>query len=174
MKISIIVSVSENWVIGNNNKLLWRLSGDLKNFRELTSGHPVIMGQKTFESLPNGALPNRTNIVLTDDPDFKAPDIIPAYSIDDSLEVAEHYLGPKWGNWRDNEVFIIGGGMIYKQFLEYEYVDCVYLTKVHINIEGDTTFPELDTEQWELVSEVFQAKDNKNEYDHTYQIYNKK
>ena len=165
MKISIIVSVSENWVIGSNNKLLWKLSDDLKRFKELTTNHPVIMGQKTFESLPKGALPNRTNIVLTDDSNFTAPDILLAHSIENSLEITERKHGSTC------EVFIIGGGMIYKQFLKYANI--VYLTKVHVNLEGDTTFPELDS-NWELMSEEFKEKDDKNEYDHTYQIYNKK
>ena len=165
MKINIIVSVSENLIIGKNNTLLWNLKSDLKRFKELTSGHPIIMGQKTFESLPKGALPNRTNIVLTDDPDFTAQNIIPVYNIKESLQIAKQH-----GN--DSDVFIIGGGMIYKQFLEYS--DSIYLTEVHINIDGDTTFPQLKLDDWELISEVFKAKDDKNEYDHTYKIYNRK
>jgi len=166
MKISIIVSVSENWVIGSNNKLLWKLSDDLKRFKKLTTGNPVIMGQRTFESLPNGALPNRTNIVLTDDHNFSAPNIILAYNIIESLAKA------KLSQESECEVFIIGGGMIYKQFLDY--ADCVYLTTVHTVIDGDTTFPELIPEQWEIISEKFKEKDEKNEYDHTYKIYNRK
>ena len=165
MKISIIVSASENWVIGNNNKLLWKLTDDLKRFKELTINHAIIMGQKTFESLPKGALPNRTNIVLTDDKNFSAPDIFIAYDLEDSIEIAERKKGSNC------EIFIIGGGTIYKQFLKY--ADTIYLTKVHTNIEGDTTFPELDLHQWKLVSEEFNQKDNKNEYDHTFQIYKK-
>jgi dihydrofolate reductase len=168
MKISIIVSVSENWVIGKNNKLLWKLSDDLKRFKKLTSGHPVIMGQKTFESLPNGALPNRTNIVLTDDPNFSAKDTIVAYNLIDSLEKAKQTCKTE----KNCEVFIIGGGMIYKQFLDY--ADCIYLTTVHTNIDGDVFFPELNTKQWKLVSEEFKEKDDNNEYDHTYKIYNRK
>ena len=166
MKTSIIVSVSENWVIGKNNKLLWNLSDDLKRFKELTTGNPVIMGQKTFESLPKGALPNRTNIVLTDNDDFTAPDIIISHSIIDSLAQA------KFSNGTNCEVFIIGGGMIYKQFLEF--ADCIYLTTVHTTIEGDTTFPKLDTKQWKLIWKEFKEKDDKNEYDHTYKIYKRK
>ena len=166
MKINIIVSVSENLVIGKDNKLLWNLKSDLKRFKELTTGHPIIMGQKTFESLPKGALPNRTNIVLTDNNKFTAPKIITAYNITESLQIA------KLKNGTNCEVFIIGGGSIYKQFLDY--ADTIYLTKVHINIEGDTTFPKLNLDKWELVSEKFKSKDDKNEYDHTYQIYNKK
>lgn len=160
--INIIVSVSENWVIGKNNKLLWRLNSDLKRFKELTTGHPVIMGQKTFESLPNGALPNRTNIVLTDDINFSAPNVIIAYNIDDALNIAEGYCGDS------DDVFIIGGGMIYKQFLDI--ADFVYLTTVHTIIDGDTTFPKLD-DNWKLISEEFRSKDDKNDYDHTYKKY---
>lgn len=162
VKINIIVSVSENWVIGKNNKLLWNLNSDLKRFKELTTGHPIIMGQRTFESLPKGALPNRTNIVLTDDINFSAPNVIIAYNIDDALSIAEGYCGDS------DDVFIIGGGMIYKQFLEM--ADFVYLTTVHTTLDGDTSFPELD-DNWKLVSEEFKSKDDKNDYDHTYKIY---
>lgn len=168
MKISIIVSVSENWVIGRNNKLIWKLSNDLKRFKDLTTGHPVIMGQRTFESLPKGALPNRTNIVLTDDPNFSAPNVVLSYNLIDSLEKAKQTCK----NEENCEVFIIGGGMIYRQFLDY--ADCIYLTTVHTNIEGDVTFPELNSKQWKIVSEKFKEKDNNNEYDHTYKIYNRK
>lgn len=163
MKISIIVSVSENLAIGKDNKLLWNQKSDLQRFKKITTGHPVIMGQKTFESLPNGALPNRTNIVLTDDKKFSAPNIITAYSIEESLQIAKS---------KSDEVFIIGGGSIYKQFLKI--ADSVYLTEVHIKIDGDTSFPELNKDEWELISEEYKEKDDKNEYDHTYKIYNKK
>ena len=165
MKISIIVSVSDNWAIGKNNKLLWHLSSDLKRFKELTSGNPVIMGQKTFESLPKGALPNRTNIVLTDNDSFTAPNIIITRSVIEALAQA------KFEHGSNCETFIIGGGMIYKQFLEF--ADCIYLTTVHTKLDGDTFFPELN-EQWELISEEFKEKDEKNEYDHTYKIYKRK
>lgn len=162
MKINIIVSVSKNWVIGKDNKLLWKLSSDLKRFKDLTINKPIIMGQRTFESLSKGALPNRTNIVLTDDFNFSAPNVIVAYSIPNSLEIAK-LLG--------DEVFIIGGGMIYKQFLNY--ADSIYLTEVDVEIEGDTTFPKLK-DKWELVSEEFKSKDDKNEYDHKYKLYTKR
>lgn len=160
--INIIVSVSENWVIGKNNKLLWKLNSDLKRFKELTTGHPVIMGQKTFESLPNGALPNRTNIVLTDDVNFSASNVVVAYNINDALLLAESYCGDS------DDVFIIGGGVIYKQFLDM--ANFVYLTTVHTIIDGDTTFPKLD-DNWKLISEEFKSKDDKNDYDHTYKKY---
>ena len=90
-KISIIVSVSENWAIGKDNKLLWKLSSDLKRFKKLTTCHAVMVGQKTMESLPKGFLPNRTNIVLTDDTDFSGENIIPAYNISDALNKSQYY-----------------------------------------------------------------------------------
>jgi dihydrofolate reductase len=165
MIINIIVSVSENWIIGKNNKLLWRLNADLQRFKRITSGNPIIMGQKTFESLPKGALPDRVNIVLTDDTNFTAPNINVAYNIPESLDIVKDIYGD------DCNVFIIGGGIIYKQFLEY--ADTIYLTTVHTIIDGDVSFPELNLDEWKLISEEFKSKDEKNDYDHTYKIYNK-
>jgi len=162
-KISIIVSVSENWAIGKNNKLLWKLSNDLQRFKKLTTGHAIIMGQKTMESLPKQHLPNRTNIVLTDDPDFSSKNIIPAFSIADALNKAQYY--------DDTEIFIIGGGSIYKQFLSI--AEKLYLTIVHTKIDGDTFFPKIDESEWKLEFSEFKEKDNKNEYSHTYKIYTK-
>ncbi len=164
MEISIIVSVSENWMIGKNNKLLWKLSDDLKRFKKITDGKPVIMGQRTFESLPKGALPNRTNIVLSDDPNFKAPNIITSESAVEALLKARQT--------KTDETFIIGGGMVYKLFLDY--VDKVYLTVVHTTIDGDTSFPKLDLRSWKLIEEEFRNKDDKNEYDVTYKIYKRR
>lgn len=161
MKINMIVSVSENWAIGKDNKLLWKLSSDLKNFKEITSGNTVVMGLNTFKSLPNGALPNRKNIVLTDDSSFNLSNVQIAYNIDNVFELVKN----------DENIFIIGGASIYRQFLEY--TDTLYLTVVHTIIDGDTFFPELDLQKWNLVSEKFKSKDNINEYDHTYKIYNK-
>lgn len=166
MKINIIVSVSDNWVIGKDNKLLWKISSDLKKFKNLTTGKPVIMGQKTFESLPNGALPNRTNIVLTPDEDYSAKDIITAFSIEDALFKAKLYHG------EDCDIFVIGGGMVYRQFLDI--ADYVYLTVVHTTIEGDTTFPELLDSQWILLTSDFKKKNDKDEYDCTYKIFYRK
>ena len=106
--ISIIVAIAENNAIGKDNKLLWYLPDDLKRFKRLTTGHPVIMGKKTFESLPIKPLPNRTNIVLTDVPGEKIEGCTMAYSIDDALSKCPD----------GEECFVMGGGMIYKQFLE--------------------------------------------------------
>ena len=161
-KISIIVSASENWIIGKDNQLLWKLSSDLQRFKSLTTGHSVIMGQKTMESLPKQYLPNRTNIVLTDDPDFVRENIIPAFSISDALNKAQYYDD-------SDEIFIIGGGSIYKQFLPVS--NKLYLTVVHTEIDGDTTFPEIDESEWKLEFSEFKEKDSKNDYSHTYKTY---
>lgn len=161
--INIIVSISENLAIGKDNKLLWKLSSDLQNFKKITTGHSVIMGQKTFESLPNGPLPNRINIILSDDPNFVL-DYENTYivsSIEKAIETAEYYS-------KDGEIFIIGGGSIYKQFLPY--ANKLYLTVVHTIIDGDTFFPEIGDE-WKLESEEFKSKDEKNEFKHTYKIF---
>lgn len=167
MNINIIVSVSENWAIGKDNKLLWKLSSDLKRFKKLTSGNPIIMGQRTYESLPNGPLPNRTNIVLTDNKDFFAPNVTPAYNIFEAIERAKLMCG------KECEIFIIGGGMVYKAFLEY--ADYIYLTTVHTTIDGDTYFPEIkDDNTWLLESEEYHKKNEKNEYDYTYKLYKRK
>jgi len=167
MKINIIVSASLNWVIGANNKLIWKLRSDLKRFKELTTGKVIIMGQKTFESLPNGPLPNRTNIILTDDSDYSVIDAILAFDVQDALIKAKYYGG------EDGEVFIIGGGSIYRQFLPL--ADTIYLTRVHTMVEGDTTFPNIDEmNAWEsTLTEEINPIDEKNEFEYSYQIYQK-
>lgn len=172
MKINIIASVSENWAIGKNNKLPWNQSSDLEHFKEITTRHPIIMGQKTFESLPNGALPNRTNIVLTDNFDFSAPNILIAYNIAEALILAEDNCATE-----DCDIFIIGGGTIYRQFLPY--ADRIYLTIIHTEIEGDTYFPEINLDEWLLVSKYTENKNapcnqnKKNDYDWTFSVYDR-
>lgn len=161
MAINIIVSVSENWVIGKDNKLLWKLSNDLKRFKELTLNKPIIMGENTYYSLPNGALPNRYNIILTLNKKFNEPNTIPSYSIEDSLEKAKKY---------GDDIFIIGGGNVYNQF--FSIADNIYLTVVHTIIDGDTKFPKI-TKEWNCLSEEFHLKDDKNEYNYTYKLYKK-
>lgn len=159
--ISIIVAVAENNAIGKDNKLLWHISDDLKRFKKLTTGHIVIMGKKTFDSLPNGALPNRTNIVITDDINDKFEDCIMAYSIEDALDKSDD----------NKEIFIIGGGSIYKQFLKY--ANKLYLTKVHKSFEGDVFFPEIDINEWKLIEQVNFEPDDKTTFAYSYLIYKK-
>jgi dihydrofolate reductase len=157
--ISIIVAIAENNAIGKDNKLLWHLSEDLKRFKRLTSGHTVIMGRNTFLSLPNGALPNRKNIVISDQDgeQFEACEM--AYSIEDALLLAGS----------DDECFIMGGGMVYRQMLPV--AGKLYLSRVHKAFEADTFFPEIDFSEWEETQSVFVEAGEKNEFSHTFTEY---
>lgn len=134
--ISIIVAVATNGAIGKNNELLWHIPGDLPRFKELTTGHCLIMGKRTWYSLPRRPLPDRTNIVLTDDPCECIEGCISAYSVEDALSKCEE----------GKEVFVIGGGSVYRQFLDI--ADKLYLTHVHKDFDADTFFPDIDPEEW--------------------------
>ena len=158
--VTLIAAASENNIIGKDNKLIWRLSDDLKHFKELTKGHFVIMGRKTFESMPK-ALPNRTNVIITRKTDYKAENTIVVNSLEKALKVAES----------DNQPFVIGGGEIYK--LSMEIADRIELTRVHTSIEGDTSFPEIDLEKWQEVKNEKRLKNEKNEYDFSFLRYDK-
>jgi dihydrofolate reductase len=138
--VSIIVAMAENNVIGNKNRLIWQISADLRRFKAITMGHPVIMGRKTFESIGK-ALPGRHNIIISRQKGYKAPDCITVTSLSQALK-----LFPDAG-----EIFIIGGGEIYRQALPL--ADKLYLTKVHASFEGDTVFPEVDGKEWQLIHE---------------------
>ena len=154
--ISIIVAIAENNAIGKDNRLLWHLSDDLKRFKKLTTGHTLIMGRNTFLSLPNGALPRRRHIVISDVRDEQFEGCEMAGSIDQAIQMAGE----------TEECFVIGGGMVYAQFLTR--AGKLYLTQVHESFEADTFFPEIDFGQWNaLASEKVDAGD-KNEYAHTY------
>lgn len=135
MNISIIVAIAENNVIGINNQLIWHLPNDLKRFKEITMGHHMIMGRKTWESIGR-ALPGRTTIVVTRNKDFKPQGALVAHSLEDALEMAK----------ADNEIFVVGGGELYRQALPL--ANKFYLTRVHQSYEGDTFFPEIDMNQW--------------------------
>ena len=158
--VTLIAAASENNIIGKDNKLIWRLSDDLKHFKELTKGHFVIMGRKTFESMPK-ALPNRTNVIITRKTDYKVENAIVVNSLEKALKVAES----------DNQPFVIGGGEIYK--LSMEIADRIELTRVHTSIEGDTSFPEIDLEKWQEVKNEKRLKNEKNEYDFSFLRYDK-
>lgn len=154
--ISIIVAIAENRAIGKDNQLLWRLSTDLKHFKTLTSGHAIIMGRKTFESIGK-PLPNRTNIVITrSDKVSDDASVLVADSIDKAIELAKQAEGA-------DEIFIVGGGNIYEQALNI--TDKIYLTEVKVSIKGDTFFPELNPAEWQEVSRIAYQKNEKNEYD---------
>lgn len=137
--ISIIVAVARNWAIGLNNQLLWHLPGDFKWFKKNTQGHPVIMGRRTWLSLPTKPLPGRKNIVITDMPE----DCFPGAMCVDSPDAAIQQMD------QDQENFIIGGGMIYRLFLPE--AQKVYLTVVDRDFEADTWFPALNPDEWKEI-----------------------
>ncbi len=144
MSFSIIVAITKNRAIGKNNDLLWYISEDLKRFKRITTGHTIIMGRNTFKSLPKGPLPNRKNIVITDNPeDCSLPEMYPERDcmMVDSIEKAMDGCNP------EEENFVIGGGSIYEQFLPY--AKRLYLTLVHEDVaDADIFFPEYNPETW--------------------------
>ena len=155
MIVSIIVAVSENNVIGKDNKLIWHLPADLKNFKTLTMGHHIIMGRKTFESIGK-ALPGRTSIVITHQSSYSAEGCIVVNSIDEALTKASD----------DTEVFIIGGDAIFQQSLNF--ATKIYLTKIHRSFEGDTFFPDLNEKEWAIKACVDFLPDEKNPYRYSF------
>lgn len=139
--VSIIVAIAQNGTIGDKNSLLWHIKEDMRFFRTTTSGHPVIMGRKTFESLGSKPLPKRTNIVITRaDREFEGA--LTAHSLEEAIRMAG----------ADEEIFIMGGAQIYREALSV--VDRMYITHVERDYEGDTSFPEIDFAQWKLVDVV--------------------
>jgi dihydrofolate reductase len=162
---SIIVSVAKNGCIGGNNTLLWKQSEDLKRFKSLTLDQIVIMGQKTYESLPFKPLKKRINIVISDDPTVNFKGCIMARSIKESVEIAKENTD----NCNDKMAYIIGGGSIYKQFISI--VDRLYITRINAEIQGDTYFPEIDLNIWEKIFSESHEKNEDNEYNYTYEIY---
>lgn len=146
MMIAHIVAAAKNNVIGKDNGLPWDIPEDMKWFRERTKGRALIMGRKTFESVGH-PLPKRLNVVITRQSDYKVPDGV---IVKASLEEAIEYCRPLIDQYH-NELFIIGGGEVYKQSLKY--VDTVYLTRIHEDVEGDATYPEIPENEFELVEQ---------------------
>lgn len=160
--ISIIVAVSEDWGIGKDNELLWNISEDLKRFKRLTSGNTIIMGKKTWESLPARPLPGRKNIVLTDDPKEHIESSFTAYSIEDALSKCE----------KGGEIFVIGGGSVYRQFMPI--ADRLYITHVHKKAPADVYFPEIDHNIWKIIKKEEFAASETSSIPYTYIIYERK
>tara|TARA_B100001175_G_scaffold209629_1_gene178008 strand:- start:461 stop:955 length:495 start_codon:yes stop_codon:yes gene_type:complete len=160
-ELTIIAAVSINNIIGNKNKLIWKLSNDLKRFKNLTTNHSVIMGRKTFESLPN-PLPDRDNIVITRDTNYSKPNIQVCSSIEDAINLTK----------TDTQPFIIGGGEIYTQTINI--VDKIELTRVHEEFDGDAYFPEIPLDIFELINEENYNSDLENEFDYSYLTYKKR
>lgn len=160
--ISIIVAVSEDLGIGKNNELLWHLPEDLRRFKKLTIGKTIIMGKKTWESLPKRPLPGRKNIVLTDVPGEKIDNSVTAYSVEDALTKCE----------KGEEIFVIGGGSVYRQFMNI--ADRLYITHVHSKAEADIYFPIIDPIIWDVIErEEFKPVDQEG-IPYTYIIYERK
>lgn len=160
-QISIIVAIARNWAIGKDNQLLWHISDDLKRFKRITEGHQVIMGKKTYESLPFRPLKNRTNIVITDDPMETFDGCITVYSIEQALQYCDE----------KTESFIIGGGSVYRQFMPY--ANKFYLTLVNKDFEADTFFPEVDFSEWKLIDREDRGPEGENDFSYSFLVYEK-
>jgi len=160
--LTLIAATSTNYALGKDNQLVWHLPDDFKRFKALTTDHYIIMGRKTFESFPK-PLPNRTHVIITRNKSYDAPEgCIVVLSLEEAIAIC-----PK-----NEEVFIIGGGEIYKQSIDM--ADKVELTRVHTTVEADTFFPEINPEHWNLVFEEQHTKDEKHAFDFTFQTYLKK
>lgn len=161
--ISIIAAVADNLAIGHKKQIPWYMPADLKHFKEITTGHTLIMGKRTFESLPNGPLPNRKNIVMTT---MLTEGVVEGYfeadSIDDALELSSNA----------EKVFVIGGSAIYKQFMDL--ADTLYITWVHGEFEADTFFPEIDFSKWDEHTRDEYPADEKNPYPCSFVVYHRK
>ena len=161
--ISIIVAVAENYAIGKKGDLLCHMPADLKHFKTITSGHTVMMGERTFLSLPKHPLPNRRNIVLTDvkGKTFEGAETV--YSLDEMVA----QVNP------DEEAFVIGGGMVYRQMMER--ADKLYITHIHHSWpDADTFFPEIDPAIWKQISSERHSADENNPYDYTFAEYGRR
>ena len=158
--LSLIVAKAENNVIGKDNKLLWHLPEDLKRFKNLTTGHTIIMGRKTFESLGR-VLPNRKHVVFTQNPNFKVDDV--NVKIVHSLSDIQEYVEDK------NENFVIGGEKIYNLLMPY--VNKMYITEIHKDFDGDTFFPNVDLESWK---ETSREKMKADDFDYDFVVYERK
>lgn len=167
MKISIVVAMADNSAIGANGKLLWRLPKDMQYFKEVTWGHHVLMGRKTWDSIPPkfSPLPGRVNIIVTRQKGYVSEGAIVVESVEDGIEIARRA--------GEQELMIIGGGEIYKQALPL--TNKIYLTKVHHTFtDADTFFPELDMEQWSTLNGEWNMADEKNEFDFEFIVLERK
>lgn len=157
MRVSIIAALAENRVIGVNNTLPWRLPNDLKHFRRLTTGHAIVMGRKNYESIGK-PLPERTNIVVTRNRDYRASGCLVAHSLDEALTLARG----------DPEIFVIGGAEIYREALPR--AGRLYLTEVHATVAGDTFFPEIERNDWKETARERHEADDKHAYAYSFVV----
>ena len=157
--ITLIVAMGKNREIGKENQLLWHLPKDLKRFKELTSGYPIIMGRKTYESIGK-PLPNRTNIVISRKNDWFEEGILIVGSIKEAVKFAKKI---------DEEVFVLGGGNIYEQTIDF--ADKLEVTLVDAVLDADTFFPKINEKVWQKTNEEYHQKDEKNEFDFCFQTF---
>jgi len=160
MTVSLIVALSSNRVIGRDGGLPWHLPADLRHFKRTTMGHHLIIGRRTWEEVGK-PLPGRNMVVVTRSRNFAPEGVKVVRSVEQALDVAA----------TDDEPFIGGGAQIYRTALAKNLVDRLYLTWVHAELEGDTLFPDLDLDKWEVVSEEHHEADGKNAYPHTFLVY---
>ena len=163
MKISAIVAIAKNNVIGKDNDIPWYLPADLKYFKKTTLNHHIIMGRNCYDSIGK-PLPKRSNVILSRNPFFIVSNCYVASSMKEALQVA--------ADNGEDEAFIIGGAQIYNQSMDYW--DKLYLTEVDLEVEGDTFFPKLNMDKWELISEEAHQADAKNEHNYTFKVYHRK
>ena len=168
MKISLIVAIAANNGIGKDNDLLWRLPKDMQHFKAKTIGHHIITGRKNYVSIPKKFRPlvDRTNIVLTRQTDFTEDNCIIKHSLEDAITFAKEN--------NENELFIIGGGQIYKEALDKNLIDKMYITHVHQDFESDTFFPTIDLTVFKKTTEETHKADEKNKLNFTFTEYEKK
>lgn len=160
MGITMIWAMSANGVIGKDNGMPWRLPKDMEFFKSQTTGHPIIMGRKTWDSLRGRALPNRRNIVLTRQ-ELELPGAEVIHSVIEGVELA-----------KEEELFVIGGAKVYEEFLPY--ADRLIVTRIHETMDGDTYISNINWEEWDMTEEIHGEKDEKNPYEFTFQFYRKK
>ena len=161
--LSAIVVIAENSAIGKNNDLLCHLPADLKHFKELTMGHTIIMGRRTFESLPKGALPGRENIVVTRNADYQAAGAVVCHSVDEALQKAS----------MPGERFIIGGAQLYADTIDK--VDMLHLTELHASFaDADTFFPQINRDEWQEVERIDCQAAERNRYSYSFVTLKKK
>lgn len=160
--IILIAAVGKNGALGKDNELLWHLPDDFKRFKALTTGHPIIMGRKTFESLP-GVLPGRKHIILTRQKDFVAPqNCVVVHDFTQAIKACSP----------DKDIYVIGGGQIYS--IAMPYAQRLELTVVDQDFQADTFFPVFNDQQWDLLSSTFHEKDSKHNYDFSFLTYQRK
>ncbi len=163
MKLSIIAAVANNKVIGNENRLIWHMPADLKRFKNITMGHTLIMGRKTFQSIGK-PLPGRKTIVVTKQKDLDTQGCQKASSFKEALNMVKD----------EKEVFVAGGAEIYEQALNSYYTKKIYLTRIFADFDGDTFFPDIDPKKWEIIDRFDYEPDDKNIYPYAFLEYKRK